>query len=179
MENFDLVQELKLELIRGYEKYVRSVAALTDASEDDAREAVHRAICRMLVGLKKRAPGDPIVAWRPYIIEAAVNELRMEARRRKGFILVSDLDLEGRRELLWQVSPEPTPSEQAERNELARLAWQELRILSPQEREVITLRCRGFSFAEIASRLGTTIGAARVSWSTGMVRLRRRFRRAA
>ncbi len=179
MRNFELVQELKLELIREYEKYVQTVAGLAGSSVEDAREAFHTAICRMLVGLKKRPPGDPIMAWRPYIIEAAVNDLRMEARRRKGFILFSNLAPEGRRELLSKASPEPTPAEQAERNELARLAWQELQNLSPLEREVITLRCHGASFAEIASKLGTTLGTVQVSWSTGIAKLRHRFRTAA
>lgn len=83
MENFDLVQQLKLELIREYEQYVETIAGLTDASEDDAREALHRAACEMLVGLTKRPPGNPVVAWRPYIVSGAINKLRDEQKERK------------------------------------------------------------------------------------------------
>lgn len=173
MKNRRRIQELTSELIRHHKGYVRSLVALTGRSADDARDALHGALVRILAAVRKRASGNRIVSWRPYILEAALNELRMESRRRRRVVLFSELGPEGRRELLRKVSPGPTPAEEAERKELARLAWQELRNLAPLEREVLTLRCHGHSFAETASRIGTTPGAAKVSWSTGIAKLSR------
>ncbi len=183
MENFELVQQLKLELIREYEKYVQTVAGLAGSSVEDAREAFHTAICRMLVGLQKRPPKVIIVAWRPYIIQAAVNELkersRQVARRRHTLILFSELDNEGRQKLMNLPDPHPTPSEQAEKTELEALAWQELQKLPPSERDVISRRCHGQVFREIAESLSIEPETARAYWTRGLATLRTRLRGAA
>jgi RNA polymerase sigma factor (sigma-70 family) len=175
----DLVQELKLELIREYERYVRGVAGLTGASEDDAREALHRAVCELLVSLKRRPAGNPALAWRPYVLRAAVYQLRNDIKERGRVILFSELDKDQRREVLSKASPIPTPVEQAEKNELAALAWKELGTLPRYERAVIARRCCGQSFGEIAATLDIKPSTARGFWTTGIATLRFRFRRVA
>jgi RNA polymerase sigma factor (sigma-70 family) len=171
-----MVQELKDELIRNYEKYVKGVAKAAQVSRDVAREALHRAIFRMLVGFRKRPPRNPIVAWRPYIIEGALNELRMEARRRGGVLLFRELDQDQQRELLSKAAPGPTPAEQAQKNELAALAWKEVEKLPHYQREVIQRRCRGQSYEEIAELLGVERSTAESYWTRGIEALRLRFR---
>jgi len=82
------VQALKLMLIREYDSIVPAVALLAGASRAQAQEALHTAICRALVGVTRRPPGNPVVAWRSYIIRTAMNvlkdEARDEARRREN-----------------------------------------------------------------------------------------------
>ncbi len=180
MENFELVQQLKLELIREYEKYVRTVAGLTESSVDDAREAFHNAICRMLVGLKKRPPGNRIVAWRPYIIQVAVNQLREKsrqvARRKNNVILFSELDDEGRWQLLNIPDPHPTPAAQLEQEETSKILWSEVATLPPRQAEVLRRWAHGWSFQDISVSLGIKLSAAYKLWSRGIRRLRSRPR---
>lgn len=176
MANPDLVQELKLELIREYEHYVRAVAGLTGSPEDDASEAIHRAVCELLVSLKRRPAGNPALAWRPYVIRAAVNQLRNDIKERRRVILFSELDKDQRREVLSKASPVLTPLEQAEKNELAALAWKELGTLPRYERAVIARRCCDQSFREIAAALAIKPSTARGFWTTGIGKLRFRFR---
>jgi RNA polymerase sigma factor (sigma-70 family) len=174
MRNFELVQELKLELIREYEQYVRILAGLTGASLEDAREALHRAICRMLVGLKKRPAGDPAIAWRPYVIRAAVNHLRDEINERKDVLLFSELDKEGRRKLLGVPDPHPTPLERLEKNETAEILWKEVATLSPREAEVLKRWAHGANFQDIAAALAIQPSTVRELWSRGIGHLRKR-----
>ncbi len=97
------VQALKLMLIREYDSIVPAVALLVGASRTQAQEALHTAICRALVGVTRRPPGNPVVAWRSYIIRTAMNvlkdEARDEARRRENenVLLFSELSPEFRR----------------------------------------------------------------------------------
>lgn len=175
MRNFELVQELKLELIREYEQHVRILADLTGASMEDAREALHRAICRILVGLKKRPAGDPAIAWRPYVIRAAVNHLRDEINERKG-LLFSELDKEGRRKLLGVPDPHPTPLGRLERKETAGILWKEVDTLAPREAEVLKRWAHGANFQEIAVALGIQPSTVRELWSRGIGDLRTRPR---
>lgn len=74
------VQALKLMLIREFDSIVPAVALLAGASRTEAQEALHTAICRALVGVTRRPPGNPVVAWRPFIIRTAMNVLKDEAR---------------------------------------------------------------------------------------------------
>jgi RNA polymerase sigma factor (sigma-70 family) len=176
MANLELVQKLKLELIRGYEKYVRAVAGLTQSSEDDAREALHRAACELFVGLRKRPADNPAIAWRPYVIRAAVNLLRKEIKQRKRVILFSELDKEGRRELLAIRDPRPTPEEHLERKETAAILWTEVETLSPREAEVLKRWAHGSGYQKIARDLGIEPSTVRELWSRGIRDLRMRPR---
>jgi len=174
--DFERVQELKLELIRGYEQYVRIVAGLTQSSEDDAREAIHSVVCRMLGGLRRRPVSNPAIAWRPYVIRAAVNHLRDEIKHRKAVLLFSELDKEGRRQLLAIRDPLPTPEEHLEKKETAAILWAEVATLSPREAEVLKRWAHGSSVQEIAAALGIDPSTVRVHWSRGIRHLRKRPR---
>jgi len=180
MENHELVQKLKLELIREYEKYVQAVAGLTSTSLEDAREAFHTSICRMLVGLKKRPPSNPIVAWRPYILQAAVNALneksRQVARRKHTVILFSELDTEGRQKLMAIPDPQPRPEKHLLNKETARILWEEIASLSPRQGEVLAKWAHGSSFQDISAALGVKPSTARKYWSEGIGHLRKRPR---
>ena len=176
MANRALVQELKLVLIREYEQYVRTVAGLTGSSEDDAREALHRAVSELLVSLKGRPAGNPALAWRPYVIRAAVNQLRNEIKERRRVVLFSELDKEGRRELFSIRDPRPTPVEYLEQKETAEILWEEVDALPPREADVMKQWAHGSSFRDIARALGIEPSAVRKTWSKGIRHLRTRPR---
>ena len=174
MENFELVEQLKLELIREYEQYVETIAGLTDASEDDAREALHRAACEMLVGLTKRPPGNPVVAWRPYIVSGAINKLRDEQRERKRMRPFSQLRKDQREEILGTRDPRPTPAEVLEKKETSAILWSEVDGLSSREAEVLRRWANDATYAEIAATLGIEASTVRKLWSRGIRNLRKR-----
>lgn len=180
MERFDLIEQLKLELIREYEPYVRRVAGLTSTSLEDAREAFHSAICRMLVGLKTRPPGNPILAWRSYIVQAAVNQLREAARRVRRFPRrtrrFSELSDKERLELLGKVAPQPTPAQQLEHQETARILWAEVATLDRRQGDVLRRWAHGSSLQDIATSMGVKPGTVYKWWSRAIQRLRRRPR---
>lgn len=176
MENFALVQELKLELIREYEQYVETIAGITGASDDDAREAVHRATCRMLTGLRNRPSGNPIIAWRPYILQAAMNALRDERKERKRVIRFSELRREQREQLLAIPDPRPTPEERMEESETRAILWSEVENLSPREAHVLRRWAHGSTFTEIAVALDIAPPTVRVLWMRGIRHLRKRPR---
>ncbi len=176
MRRFELVQQLKRELIREYEQYVRTVAGLTGSSSDDAREALHRAVCEMLVSLKRRPGDNQAMAWRPYVIRAAVNQLRNELKQRNRVILFSELDKEGRRELLSIRDPRPTPVENLEKKELGEIIWEEVDDLPPREADVMKRWAHGSSFRDIAAALAIKPSAVRKTWSKGVRHLRMRPR---
>jgi RNA polymerase sigma factor (sigma-70 family) len=174
VENFELVEQLKLELIREYEQYVETIAGLTDVSEDDAREALHRAACEMLVGLSKRPPGNPVIAWRPYIISGAIHKLRDEQKERKRARPFSQLRKDQREEVLAIRDPRPTPAEVLEKKDTAAILWSEVEGLSAREAEVLRRWAHDSSHDEIATALGIKASTVRKLWSRGIHHLRKR-----
>ncbi len=175
----EAVQNLRLALIREYGSVIPVVAKLARTSREDAREAFHKAAWRMLAGAARRSPGDPIVDWRLYLIQAALNALRektrQEGRRRGKEILFSELSKDERRLLYRIATPGRTPAERAADRELEALGWAELRTLPPRQREVIERHYRQESFPEIAAALGVTIGTVKKLHDVGIRRLRLRF----
>lgn len=180
MKNLALVHQLKLELIRSYEPMVRTVAGLTGRSLEDAREAFHAAICRMLVGLTKRPPGNPVLTWRTYIVQAVVNQLRETARRQHRLqakvLLFSELSPEDRREVCMKASPLPTPLRHLEDAETSRILWTEVATLDPHQAEVLRRWSRGADFKDIAASMRERTATVYKWWSRGIARLRRRPR---
>ena len=176
MVRSDQVQDLKLTLVRKYDRYVPIVAALTEASRDDAQEAVHRAICHILVGLTRRPSGNPVVSWRPYIIQTAINELRRERTERKRARPFSELDREERRKLLAIPDPGPTPEEHLEKKETKEILWAEVATLAPRKAEILERWAHGDSFQEIAKALGLQPSTVRKYWSEAIAELRTRPR---
>ncbi len=180
----DVAEELKQELAREYENYVRIAARLTHRSRDSVREALHDVIARLLAALTQRpADFDAITAWKPYLIQSVVNELkekrRQVARRKRTVIFFGELDAQGRAKFMNLVDPGVDPAEQAEQNELAALAWSELQTLPEYQRDVIVRRCRGESYREIAMALAVKSSTAEAYWSRGIAEVRSRLRDAA
>jgi RNA polymerase sigma factor (sigma-70 family) len=173
------VEALKLSLIKEYDSIVPVIATLAGVGNDEAREAVHTVICRVLVGVNRRPAGDPVVAWRPYIIQSAMNALKEEARRvasrRETVHLFGELDPEQRREIRELLTHEAGPAEKAEQQELLARAQEELAQLPPRQREVIKRRNDKETFGEIAGAMGISVGAVKKLYNVGMKQLRRRF----
>jgi RNA polymerase sigma-70 factor (ECF subfamily) len=72
------------------------------------------------------------------------------------------------------VSPSRSPSDRAERHELAALVADQLAQLPASYREVIVLRnLEGLPFEEVARRMGRTAGAVRILWLRALDRLRK------
>lgn len=70
-------------------------------------------------------------------------------------------------------SPQSSPSEQAERRELAAQVADQLARLPADHRDVIVLRnLEGLPFKEVARRMGRTTGAVRILWLRALDRLR-------
>ncbi len=172
MENFELAQQLKLELIQEYEKITPAIKALTGASLDDAREALHRAICRVLVGVTRRGLRNPVAAWRPYIIQTAVNELRKERNESKRVVLFGELREDELRRLFAIPHSQPTPLEHMIAKESRAILWAEVASLSPREGEVLKRWAHGSSFRDISKALGIKPSTARKLWSRGIGHLR-------
>ncbi len=73
----------------------------------------------------------------------------------------------------WLVSPDASPSQQAERNEQLLSVAEKLAELPEIQREVLLLRhCEGWSLAEIASHLGRTRAAVASLLRRGLQQLR-------
>jgi RNA polymerase sigma-70 factor (ECF subfamily) len=71
-------------------------------------------------------------------------------------------------------SPQSSPSQQAERRELAAQVADQLARLPPDYREVIVLRnLQGLPFKEVARRMQRTAGAVRILWLRALDELRR------
>jgi RNA polymerase sigma factor (sigma-70 family) len=74
----------------------------------------------------------------------------------------------------WMVYDTPSPDERAEGNELGEQLAQALAELPPRQREAMILqKYHGWKLAEIAERLGCTIGAVAGLHAQGVKRLRK------
>ena len=173
------LQALQDTYLRDHDSIVSVVSVLGGAPRIDAQDALQTAVWRVLAGSRRGRHGRPVRAWRPYLVRAALNALRDERAKKARLVLFSELTPEEREKLFALPDPRPTPAEQAERNELAALAWEELSRLPEHERAVIVRRCCGQSFREIARALRLKPSTARGFWSKGIARLRAQFREAA
>ena len=179
MRRGNWLQALQDTYLREHDSIVSVVSALAGASKIDVQDALQTAVWRVLAGGRRGRRGRPVRAWRPYLVRAALNALRDERAKKARLVLFSELTPEEREKLLALPDPRPTPAEQAERNELAALAWEELSRLPKQEHMVIVRRCCGQSFREIARALRIKPSTARGFWSKGIAGIRARFREAA
>lgn len=174
MKNARLVRELEQELTRNYEKYVRGVAKAAHTSRDNAREALHRAICRILGASKEHPPSRRILAWHPYILSAAINSLRDWRKEGKRLTRFSELYEDEREEIGEIPDPEPGPERRLEESEIRAILWAEVKRLSPREAEVIKHWAHGSPFNEIAMKLNISASTVRVLWMRGIRNLRNR-----
>jgi len=155
------------------ERHQRSVFNLclrmlgsTQAAEDATQEAFISAF-RSIKSLR----GAGFRAW---LARIAANACYDELRRRRSRPAVSLDEPVHPDELPADVaSGEPTPDEQAERHQLARLIQHALSQLPPDQRLAIILcDVQGFDYAEIAQATGASLGTVKSRISRGRSHLR-------
>ena len=100
---------------------------------------------------------------------------RRDARRDVSLDLhLQDLERSAARFEAVLLSPQSTPSHQAQRRERVALVADHLARLPPDYRDVIVLRnLEGLPFSEVAKRMGRSPGAARVLWVRALDQFRR------
>ncbi len=174
MDN-EKTQQLKQMLIREYVKLAPTLAKLRHVTFWKAEEAIHTAICKTMTKLAEGSPDGRTIHWKPYIMQAAVNELNMQARERRNGLPI----LRGEKNeiaLANYCEPDPNPATKAEDKELAARAWTEMQKLPEQQREVLTRRYRdGAPFSQIGAALGIAESTARVHHRDGIEELRKRL----
>lgn len=172
MKNPGSVRELRQNVTRNYEKYVRAVAKAIRVSRERAREALHRAILRMLAGPGGRPRGRRVLDWKPYIVRSGINALLDERKERRRDLRLSDL-YEDEREKLWEIpDPGPAPGWWGEGSETAAVLWSEVKCLSRREAEVVKRWAHGSSYRDIAKSLRIRPSTVRELCSRGIRHLR-------
>jgi len=110
------------------------------------------------------------------LVEQQVKALKRHARREVSLqrVDLAVLDQTSARFDAALVSPQSSPSEQAQHREEAALVADRMARLPAHYRDVIVLRnLEGLSFDEVASRMGRTPGAVRLLWLRALDRLRK------
>lgn len=178
MKKLRPLDQLKEELVRGHAGYVRIVAKLTRRRKADVQEALQDVVCRLLATLSER-PGaySRIVAWRPYIVRAIVNDLkdkrRRVAHRRRTCVLFGELDSDGRKKVLTVPDGGLIPEAALETMERNAKLWEEVAKLSPRQSEAVKRWAHGATFDEIATELRIRPSTVRELLSRGIRRLRK------
>jgi RNA polymerase sigma-70 factor (ECF subfamily) len=151
------------------------------ASASDAVQEAFVQACENFAQFRGGSEGE-LVAWlRRILVNTLAKVVEKQAKARKR---------DARREISVErviqnmenssaafdaalASPRSSPSEQAERRELATQVADQLARLPANYREVIVLRnLEGLSFEEVAQRMGRTSGAVRILWLRALDKLR-------
>jgi RNA polymerase sigma-70 factor (ECF subfamily) len=149
----DLVQETFLQASRHFDQFKGNTKEL----EAWLRRILHRRVVRLV---------------RKHII-ARKRSVRLEIPARVGDAGLNG-SLAGRVDPL--VSPSSSPSNQAQRRELAKIMADRLARLPAAYRQVLVLRhLNGLSFAEVADHMARSEGAVRVLWLRALERLRQQL----
>lgn len=161
-------------LLREYIDLAPTLAEFRHVSVHDAEDAIGKAVTRTLERVAAGLLDGSTLKWKPYIMTAAVNELKNAYRERKRLPLLrgkaNDVALAN------HCDPEPTQASQVEIKELAARAWAEMEKLPEQQREVLTRRYRdGEPFSQIGAALGITASTARGHHRAGIEELRKRL----
>lgn len=146
----DLVQETFLQASRHFDQFQGNAREL----EAWLRRILHRRVVRLVrkhVLARKRSVRREI--------SAGVGNERFNGSHAEGAVLL--------------VSPYSSPSNQAQRRELAEIMAARIARLPPAYRQVLVLRhLKGQSFAEVAGNMARSEGAVRVLWLRALERLR-------
>jgi RNA polymerase sigma-70 factor (ECF subfamily) len=136
----------------------------------DASDVAQEALLRVYLNLSRLRPGGvaQLLAWVRRVVRAAA----VDQWRETGCGLPMTHNADAR--LLEDVLGGDTPDRRALGDELGlQLAWA-IERLSPAQRAVINARFfDGLSFAEVAARVGKSVGAVRVVCLRAIERLRR------
>lgn len=143
-------------------RYLRSRGATADDLEDLTQEVFFRAFDKASTW---RGDGS----YRGWLFRIAINLLRDQQRRRGGRVLLTLMEDD-------RVDPSD-PAQELEVAESAAKLAAGLAALSPMQREVFSLRVEsGLNYSEVATALGTTVGAARVHYHHAVRRLKEEIR---
>jgi len=159
-----------------YRSAVEGVASRWGISEDEALDAVHDVLVHLLEILA-RFPGRlRIENWPAYVATAAGRRWQRSKGDRGRGTLFNELTPSERREIHEEIpGPQPSPSEEAAKNELERIVWAALDQLPFHQKVVIEMRLSGTPFEEIGRELGVTAACARRRYCDGIRALRTRF----
>lgn len=161
-------------LLREYVGLAPELATLRHVSVHNAEDAISKAVTNTLELLAAGRLDTRDLKWKPYIMTAAVNELKKARRDQNRLPLLRGEANE--LALASHCDPQPTPADKVEIKELAARAWAEMLKLPEQQREVLTRRYRdGAPFSQIAAALGITDSTARVHHHAGIEELRKRL----
>ena len=152
----------------------RTLAEIRRVSIHNAEDAVSKAVSNTLEKVAAGELDGRTLQWKPYVLTAAVNELKKQRRDRNRLPILrgkaNEVALDN------HCDPGPTPASQVEMKELAARAWAEMLKLPEQQREVLTRRYRdGDPFSQIGAALGITESTARVHHHAGIEELRKRL----
>ncbi|MEW5853907.1 MAG: sigma-70 family RNA polymerase sigma factor [Myxococcota bacterium] len=155
-------QDAFAELCRRHAGALVGMARSMGLSDADASDVAQEALCHVL---EKRHLLATVTRLRGWLYRVALNLARTRARteqRRSRLLTDRAHDVPVPQEAEAQ-GPSP--------DELARFRAAESQ-LSPRQRDVVTLRCAGLSFAEVARALGTTENACKVHFHNAVKRLK-------
>ena len=150
------------ELCRRHTPALLGMARGLGLSDADASDVVQEALCRVL---EKRHFLASVTRVRAWLYRVALNLARSRGRaatRQKR--LLEDRAHDVPAPEAWQ-----PPAEAGDQVALVRGAMEGL---SPRQRDVVTLRVAGLTFAEVAKALGTTQNACKVHFHNAVKRLR-------
>ena len=157
-------------LVRLYEKRVFALTLRMCRNPEAAQEAAQEAFLAVWQGLPSFRGDSSFATWLYRLTANACTDLLRKEQRHLSAAGPSFNDEE------WNVefpSPEPDPSEAAERGELRRTVEQGLRALQPEYRAVLILReLHQLSYDEIAQSLGLDLGTVKSRISRGRKQLR-------
>ncbi|MEX1184626.1 MAG: sigma-70 family RNA polymerase sigma factor [Gemmatimonadota bacterium] len=152
----DLVRRYLPDVYRVTRRLLNDSSLAEDAAQDTMMSAL---------GALDRFRGD--ASFRTWLLRIAVNAARSigrrQGRRREVSLVLAE----------HEPSRAPDPAESAERSTEAERVSALLERLPTKQRMAVSLRIQqGLSYAEVATALGCTQGAARVNYHLGVKRLR-------
>lgn len=130
-------------------------------NNEDAEDAAQRSFQRVFTNLGTFRGGSTFSTW---LTRIAINEALMILRRRRvdQRLFESDTNDDSQSPALRLADKEPTPEESLARNELRTAVTQAISHLRKNLRTVVLLReLKGLTSAEIAGRLGLSVGAVK------------------
>ncbi|MBI1375673.1 MAG: sigma-70 family RNA polymerase sigma factor [Phycisphaera sp.] len=129
---------------------------------EQAEDAVHEAFVR-LCRTQRKAEGDPTAYVYAAVRNAAIDQIRKQARRSQPVSIYADT----------VVDTGSTPLGAAEDTERARLIREALEQLSPAQRETIVMKLYGgLTFEQIAQASGEPLSTVSSRYRRGLDRLR-------
>ena len=136
-------------------------------SGDDAMDATQKAFLRVWKALPRFRAGDPFYPWLYRIVRNCALNQRRDEKRHRG-----DVPLE----FVNRPDGRPSPLDEAAGEDLRRRLWDEIQMLSVEQREVLVLhQFQGLKYREIAAVLEIPMGTVMSRLHAARTRLARRL----